>query len=234
MDSRKEAILEALVREYVETGQPVGSIVLVEKYQFPFSTATIRAEMAELERLGFLTHPHTSAGRIPTEAGYRYFVDLIQSEEALLAPENPAAKKLILSMNDRYERRVRAASKVLSELTRSIAFSGIPGEMFSSGLGYLFSQPEFLTPQSAAKAAEIIDNLEGLVGELPQEFDTKVYIGSESPIGKSAGCTLIVSQFRAPSGEHGYLGVVGPMRMRYPNTIATIKELRRILENENA
>lgn len=234
MDSRKEAILEAIVREYVETGQPVGSIVLVEKYQFPFSTATIRAEMAELERMGFLTHPHTSAGRIPTQKGYRFFVNLIQNEEALLAPENPVARKLILSMNDRYERRVRTASKVLSELTHSIAFSGIPGEMFSSGLGYLFSQPEFLTPKSAVKAAEIIDSLEGLVKELPEEFDTEVYIGSESPIGKSAGCTLIVSQFRAPSGENGYLGVIGPMRMRYPKTIATIKEVRNILENKNA
>jgi transcriptional regulator of heat shock response len=233
LSSRKEAILAAIVEEYTETGIPVGSIVLVHKYQFPFSTATIRAEMADLENMGYLSHPHTSAGRVPTERGYRYFVNLMEKEKALMAPENVAARKLILSMNDRYEKRVQVASKILSELTQNIAFSGIPGEIFSNGLGYLFSQPEFLDPYNVVKAAEIVDNLEYLVTELPKEFDTEIYIGSESPIGKSAGCSLVISQFRAPNGEHGYLGVVGPMRMSYPKTIAAIKGVRKVLENNN-
>jgi heat-inducible transcriptional repressor len=234
MNTRQEAILEAIVREYTETGIPVGSLSLAEKYSFPLSPATIRAEMSELERMGYLTHPHTSAGRVPTQKGYRYFVNLIEQEKALLAPENIIAKKIILSTSDRYQKRVQAASKVLSELTQNIAFSGLPGEIFSSGLGHLFSSPEFLDPYSALKAAEIIDNLDMLVRELPQEFDTKIYIGSEAPIGKSAGCSLVVSQFRSPSGEHGYLGVIGPMRMSYPRALANIKEIRKVLEDNNA
>lgn len=234
MNTRQEAILEAVVREYTETGVPVGSMLLTEKYSFPFSPATIRAEMSELERMGFLTHPHTSAGRVPTQKGYRYFVNLIEQERALLAPENAIAKKLINSTGDRYERKVQAASKILSELTQNIAFSGLPGELFSSGLGHLFSKPEFLDPYNVVKAAEIIDNLETLVRELPQEFDTKVYIGSESPIGKAAGCSLVISQFRSPNGERGYLGVIGPMRMSYPRAIANINEIRKVLEDYNA
>lgn len=234
MNSRQEAILEAIVREYTETGIPVGSLLLVEKYSFPFSPATIRAEMSELEREEYLTHPHTSAGRIPTQKGYRYFVNLIEQEKALLAPENIIAKKLILSTSDRYERRVQIASKILSELTQNIAFSGLPGEIFSSGLGHLFSRPEFLDPYSALKAAEIIDNLDSLVRELPKEFDTKIYIGSETPIGKSAGCSMVISQFRSPTGERGYLGVIGPMRMSYAKAIANIKEIRKVLEDDYA
>jgi heat-inducible transcriptional repressor len=229
LNSRKEAILDAIVREYTETGIPVGSLSLTHKYQFPFSTATIRAEMADLEHDGYLTHPHTSAGRVPTERGYRYFVNLIEEEKALLAPENFVARKRILSMNDRYARRVETASKVLSELTRNIAFAGSPGEIFSNGLGNLFSQPEFLDPYKVVKAAEIIDNLEYLIEELPRDFDTQVYIGSEAPIGKSAECSLVIAQFRTPEGGHGYLGVVGPMRMSYPKTIAAIKGIRKVL-----
>lgn len=233
MDSRKESILDAIVREYVETGLPVGSMALVDKYHFPFSPATIRAEMAELERLGYLSHPHTSAGRIPTEWGYRYFVNMLAGEQGLMAPEGGVARKRILSMHDRYERRLEAASQILSDLTENIAFAGLPGEIFSHGLGHLFSQPEFLEPQRVLKAAEVIDNLEKLVEELPDNFDTQVYIGSEAPIGKSAGCSMVISQFRTPYGGYGYLGVVGPMRMSYPKTISAIKEIRKILEDKN-
>lgn len=233
MDSRKEAILDAVVREYTETGIPVGSVALIHKYEFPYSPATIRAEMAELERLGYLMHPHTSAGRIPTEWGYRFVVNMMEEEKALLAPESIVAKKRILSMHDRYERKLETASQVLSDLTSSIAFAGFPGEIFSHGLGNLFSQPEFLEPGKVMKAAEIIDNLERLVDELPSDFDTQVYIGSESPIGKSAGCSMVVSQFRTPYGVNGYLGVVGPMRMSYPRALSAIKEIRKVLEEKH-
>lgn len=231
MDSRKEAILEAIVREYIETGLPVGSFALVEKYQFPYSSATIRAEMAELERLGLLTHPHTSAGRVPTERGYRYFVDLIKNEEAVLAPENLFLKKLIFSTSNRHEKRIRATARVLSELTSSLAFSGVPGDISLRGLKYLFSQPEFLNPERARKVAEMIDNLDILIEELPHDFDTQIYIGTESPIGKSAGCALVISQFRIPEFGQGYLGVIGPMRMKYPKILASINSIRKILES---
>lgn len=233
MDSRKEAILDAIVREYTDYQIPVSSSVIVGKYQFPFSSATVRAEMAELERLGYLSHPHTSAGRIPTESGYRYFVNMIEEERALLAPEHTISRKSIFSRNDRYEKQLETASQILSNLTDNTAFVGFSGEIFSHGLGNLFSQKEFLKPDKVIGAAEIIDNLDLLIEELPDNFDTQVYIGSEAPIGKSAECSMVVSQFRTPYGAKGYLGVIGPMRMSYPRTIAAVKELRKILEEIN-
>ncbi len=233
MDSRKEAILDAIVREYTDTSIPVGSTIVVDKYQFPFSAATVRAEMAELERMGYLMHPHTSAGRIPTETGYRYFVNMIEEEKALLAPESTVSRKGIFSRGDRYEKQLEVASQILSNLTENTAFVGFQGEIFSHGLGNLFSQKEFLTSDKVLGAAEIIDNLDHLIEELPGNFDTQIYIGSESPIGKSAECSLVVSQFRTPFGNNGYLGVIGPMRMSYPRTIAAVKELRKILEEIN-
>jgi len=75
LSERQQAILQRLVEEYVSTGQPVGSRTLVERSGVGASPSTVRGELAELERIGLLTHPHTSAGRVPTEAGYRLYVD---------------------------------------------------------------------------------------------------------------------------------------------------------------
>jgi heat-inducible transcriptional repressor len=233
MDSRKEAILEAVVREYIETGMPVGSLTLVHKYQFPFSTATIRAEMAALEEAGFLTHPHTSAGRVPTQKGYRYFVNLMQDEESLLVREELAARKRLEAMRGRYERKLEVASEVLSDLTRNMGFAGLSGEIFSHGLGNLFSQPEFMNPDRILKAAELLDNLTNLIYELPQGFDTRVYIGTEAPIGKSAGCSIVLSEFLSPFGDRGYLGIIGPMRTNYGRNLAAVKEVKEVLEDKN-
>src|SRR5919205_1233127 len=80
---RQQEILRRVVEEYVASGQPVGSKTLVERGHLPASASTVRAELAELESLGLLTHPHTSAGRVPTESGYRYYADeLLQQPDA--------------------------------------------------------------------------------------------------------------------------------------------------------
>lgn len=234
LDSRKEAILEAIVREYIKTNIPVGSLVLASEYGFPYSTATIRAEMAELERTGYLNHPHTSAGRVPTEKGYRYFVDMEKKERALLVREEDAAKKRLDAMQGRYERRLEAASEILSELTHNMGFAGLSGELFSHGLSNLFSQPEFANPTKILKTAELIDNLTDFFMELPDEVGTRVFIGSESPIGKSAGCSIILSEFSSPYGERGYIGVLGPMRMSYDRGLAAIEKIKETLEKEDA
>ena len=233
MDSRKEAILEAIIREYVETGVPIGSFSIAEKYSFPFSSATIRAEMSELERLGFLTHPHTSAGRIPTEKGYRYLVDLIEEEEKLLEREGLVAKKRIESIEDSFERQLQSASQVLSEITKNMGFAGTNKEIFSYGLGNLFSYPELLDPERLLKTADLIDNLSHFVKELPRNAETRVYIGSEMPIGKSAGCSVLVSRFESPFGHLGYLGIIGPTRMSYEKKLSAISEVKNILEKKS-
>lgn len=233
MDSRKEAVLEAIVREYIETGIPVGSILIAQKYSFPFSSATIRAEMSELERLGFLTHPHTSAGRIPTEKGYRYFVNMIEQEERLLSREGLVARKRIEPYENSFEGQLESASRVLSELTRNMGFAGTHNEIYSHGLGNLFSYPELLDPIKLLKTAELIDNLAHFVRELPSNFGTKIYIGSEVPIGKSAGCSVVISEFDSNLGGYGFLGIVGPTRMSYEKGLSAINEVKNILEKES-
>ena len=81
LNERRQKLLQFIIDEYVSTAQPVGSNTLVEKYGLPVSPATIRSEMSRLEEDGYITHPHTSAGRVPTDLGYRYYVEALMREE---------------------------------------------------------------------------------------------------------------------------------------------------------
>ncbi len=233
MTSRREAILEAIVREYVSTAEPVGSLTLVRKYAFPYSSATIRAEMAMLEEGGFIMQPHTSAGRIPTEKGYRYFVDMIQKEEKEVSKrEEDILERRIQAMHSHFERRFDMAAMALADMTRNVAISSMGQEIYSHGLANLFRQPEFYDNDRVLQVANMIDNLQGLLRELPRTKDFMVLIGNESPVGKSAGCSLIVSRVQLPQSTRGYLGVLGPTRMPYERIIPLVLRTRDLLESE--
>ena len=83
LDERKKIILEYIIRDYIETAEPVGSRAIVRKYALDVSAATVRNEMSDLEELGYLEQPHTSAGRVPSEKGLRYYVDCIMKVERM-------------------------------------------------------------------------------------------------------------------------------------------------------
>src|SRR5687767_6036272 len=121
LDERKAAILRAIVQGFVKTGEPVGSKRLTEEWALGVSSATVRSEMAALEDAGYITHPHTSAGRVPTDKGYRYFVDTMGSTPQL-GPEQVAALEGLLLQSSDIEDLLRRTSSVLSRLTR---FAGL-------------------------------------------------------------------------------------------------------------
>src|SRR6201987_5909772 len=123
LSERQRAILRHVVEEFVGTGQPVGSKTVVELSDRRVSPSTVRPELAELESLGFLTHPHTSAGRVPTERGYRYYADELLGR---LAP-HPAAFPLDLtSTSTEVEAPLQATAEMLSQVTRLLALVSAP------------------------------------------------------------------------------------------------------------
>jgi heat-inducible transcriptional repressor len=123
LSHRQQQILIRVVEEYVATGQPVGSKNLVERAGLRVSSATVRSELAELERLGLLTHPHTSAGRIPTDRGYRYYVDRLLEQPAA----RPASFPLDLTeARSEVESALQATTEMLSQVTRLVALVSAP------------------------------------------------------------------------------------------------------------
>jgi heat-inducible transcriptional repressor len=123
LSERQRDILRRVVEEYVATGQPVGSRTLVEHGALPLSPSTVRAELAELERLGLLMHPHTSAGRIPTEAGYRVYVDRLLAQQDARPAEFPLE---LGPARAEIEEALQATTEVLSQVTRLFALISAP------------------------------------------------------------------------------------------------------------
>src|SRR5438309_212073 len=123
LSERQRAILRRIVEEFVGTGQPVGSKTLVERSDLRVSPSTVRAELAELESRGLLTHPHTSAGRVPTERGYRYYADELLGR---LEPQPPAFPLDLTSTNTEVESALQATTEMLSQVTRLLALVSAP------------------------------------------------------------------------------------------------------------
>jgi heat-inducible transcriptional repressor len=123
LSERQQAVLRRVVEEFVSTGQPVGSKTLVERSDLRVSPSTVRAELAELENLGLLTHPHTSAGRVPTERGYRYYADELLGR---LEPQPPAFPLDLISTSNEVESALQATTEMLSQVTRLLALVSAP------------------------------------------------------------------------------------------------------------
>jgi heat-inducible transcriptional repressor len=121
MDERKAAILKAVIEEFVETGQPVGSSTVARATALGVSSATVRNEMAVLEREGYVTHPHTSAGRIPTDKGYRFFVDHLARQAELQVPDRQALTSFFASAHHALEDMLHETSLLLSRITAHAA-----------------------------------------------------------------------------------------------------------------
>jgi len=123
LSERQQAVLRRVVEEFVGTGQPVGSKTLVERSDLRVSASTVRSELAELESLGLLTHPHTSAGRVPTERGYRYYADELLGR---LEPQPAAFPLDLASTNTEIESALQATTEMLSQVTRLLALVSAP------------------------------------------------------------------------------------------------------------
>src|SRR5438874_3644266 len=121
LDDRKAAVLRAVVREYIETAQPVGSAHVARTTDLGVSPATVRNEMATLEREGYLAQPHTSAGRVPTDLGYRFFVDQLTAPGALPAVQRQQVRDFFAAAHGELEKMLHDTSQLLSDVTRYAA-----------------------------------------------------------------------------------------------------------------
>ena len=152
MTDRQIAILIAIIEQYAEVAAPVGSVTLAKL--FGVSSATIRSEMAKLEELGMIAHPHTSAGRVPTDAGYRFYVNRLSEASSgnllgdgitdiTIDRSARAIDARVMAQSDRADRAIRSAVDSLVKLTQNMGLATIGDELYLSGMSHLFSHPEF-------------------------------------------------------------------------------------------
>jgi heat-inducible transcriptional repressor len=232
MTDRQIAILAAIIEQYAEVAVPVGSVMLAKL--FGVSSATIRSEMARLEQMGLIAQPHTSAGRIPTDKGYRFYVNtLTEANNDELLKLDRGARAIEARVNthgDRADRAIRSAVDSLVDLTQNLGLATIGDQLYMSGIGNLFSQPEFMQGNHTQAVARLLDNLEPWLREAAPNEPLNVYIGAENPIGKTSGASLIISRFRSPYSDRSYIGVLGPTRQSYGKVMRLVRHAGAMLE----
>ena len=234
MSSRRLEILRAIVDEYVATQEPVGSKAIAERHGLGISPATIRNEMAVLEDEGLITQPHTSAGRIPTDRGYRVFVDKLATVKPLSPAERRAIETFLDEANN-LEQLMRRSAKLLADITKQVAVITYPiiGEntgsekMAISGTANLARSGEDL----GSTLSPILEALEEQVVlmRLLDEANSTVHvrIGREQIETNLQTTSLVSVGYGANSAQLGAVGVLGPTRMDYAGSIAAVDAVAR-------
>lgn len=212
---------------------------------FQVSPATVRAEMARLEALGLIAQPHTSAGRVPTDAGYRYYVNHLENGDnveqgvrltgEVRRDDNRLSRGLHalevrVTSQSRADAAIRGAVDMLVELTGNLGLATIGGQLYLAGMSRLFTQPEFGDTARVRAVAKLLDNLEPWLMEAAPGEPLNIFIGHENPIGKNSEVSLIISKFRSPYSDRSYIGVLGPTRQNYARVMGLVKHAGNTLE----
>lgn len=234
MSSRRLEILRAIVDEYVATQEPVGSKSIAERHGLGISPATIRNEMAVLEDEGLITQPHTSAGRIPTDLGYRVFVDKLATVKPLSTAERRAIETFLVESNDLDELLKRSA-KLLSDITKQVAVVTYPilgdsrEKLAISGTAHLARSGEDLglTLPPILEALEEQVVLLRLLNEA--QPTVQVRIGHEQNEANLQTTSLVAVGYGSTDTPLGGLGIIGPTRMDYAGSIAAVDAVARYI-----
>ncbi len=227
MDSRKEHLLNTIIEEYIKTSEPVGSKCIAVSSAFEVSPATIRNEMVELEKMGLITHPHTSAGRIPTEKGYKYYIQNSLKEKDLTKREKDM---LIEAAHDEPEKKIKSLAKGVAEVSHMGVFVAFTeNNFYYTGISNLFSHPEFYSHESVSSMSEIIDRLDEIIYKIFDTIgdDVEILLGRENPFGQE--CTCIITKFNNRKVENGIFGVLGPMRMDFQKNYSVVQFAKKLI-----
>lgn len=229
LNDRQQHILRAVIEEYVRTAEPVASKTVADNFLPDVSPATVRNDMMALTEALFLLQPHTSAGRVPTEQAYRYYLDHIVQAERV----ERIAKGLQQRIRDETdpEAVLRAAAHALVTLSGETAFIADEHGSRTTGIANLMRKPEFDDAGRRAGLATALDRVETALEDLLQqvrEEDVTVWIGRDNPLG--AELASLVVRVRLPNGDVGMLGLLGPLRMRYGRNIGLLQEVKKLID----
>ena len=233
MQARKDRILAIVVNQYIKTVSPVGSQLITDEYRLDVSPATVRNILAELEEEGYLTHPHTSAGRMPTAKGYRYYVDHLMNEIQLLEEEKRRIQTEYKRYMNQLELLMEKTSEVISDITHYTSIISIDGsdhKVICKGTSYVVDYPETTDILKIRAILRILEEKERLMKLINRDIENKIniYIGSELTFKEMDSCSLAVSSFES-NGVSGRIAVLGPTRMQYERVVSALDYISRML-----
>lgn len=230
MNERQKKLLNLIISKHIQTAEPVGSGFLVEKGGLDVSSATVRNEMADLEKLGFIYQPHTSAGRVPTEKGYQFYVDNFLEKKEIKASWRNTFSQVLKAKLDKDQLLKNLAKNVveLAEETVIVAFD--KEHIYYTGLANLFKKPEFAEQNLICNMSEVIDHLDDVVSKVFEKINkVEVLIGSKNPFGDD--CSSVLGKYQLKDKTSGLFIILGPKRMDYNKNLALVEYIKDSLTN---
>lgn len=235
LTARQTQILKAMVEEYIETAEPVGSETLDKKYNLGVSSATIRNEMVALTKSDFLRQPHTSAGRVPTPKAMKFYIDQLMEERQMSITDEVKAKEEVWDKRKDIDDLLEEATHALAQRTHSLAVAAMDDgdRVWHSGYANVFLNPEFADLEATANLFSLLEEVkrmhelffERMTGSLPVEvvFGEELGWPGFSPIG------IVGTRFNA-GGKEGALGIIGPTRLPYSEVFPIVKYFRDLIQ----
>lgn len=232
---RQAGILNIIVEEYINSFRPVSSELLEKKYNFGICPATIRIELQKLTNCGYLYQPHTSAGRIPTDKGYRFFVNNLIEKEFLNFSENFEFQKRIKKELNDVLKFSQVITKYLSSLCSNLVLGYLISEkiLWKEGWEKILQKPEFQNPEYILKFTEMLKIFEENIEQFKNlsKVQVYIYIGKENPFPKARDFSTIITKYHLIKEHEGILAILGPKRMIYSKNIGLVNSLTKLLNS---
>ncbi|MFH0950943.1 MAG: hypothetical protein V1765_00515 [bacterium] len=224
MNSRQEDILQALIEQYISSGSPVSSGLIANQAGLNVSSATVRNEFTALEATDYIQQPHTSAGRIPTEKAYHWYITRLNNQPT----DNQANTDLVEWFDHLEIDGFKQVAKQLAGLTNLAVFWQHGNDVYCTGLTNLWQQPEYNQHQALYDLSAVIDRLDEIINEVFADLPcaTQVLLGEASPFGRTA--SAVITKYDSNQGQ-GLIGILGPWRMDYGRNLRIIKYINNKL-----
>ncbi len=233
LNQRQIQILKVMIEEYMETALPVGSETLDRKYNLGVSPATIRNEMVKLTQMGYIKQPHTSAGRVPSPKGIRFYVENLVKPKELTVAEEVAVKQKVWDYRHELDKLLRETTHILAQRTKSVSLiTTEDGDLYYSGASYLFEAPEFYNIELARSVFEIIEEYEYWKRMCYKNEDNesyKIIMGDE--MGETfSSCSMVYNTFVIPGHGLTSVGVIGSNRLNYSYVIPFLQYISKLIK----
>lgn len=237
LTDRQIQLLKIIIEKYIDSALPVGSETIEKEYpSMGVSPATIRNEMVKLTKLGYLVQLHTSAGRIPSSAGLKFYVDQLMKEKSLSTAEEVAVKGRVWEAKDRLDRLLRQATCDLAQRTKTVAVATTDmGDLYVSGAANILSMPEFYDIEMTRNMLSLLDEVTRLqeifLADVKNEDDDDIHVvfGEDLDADKLSPFGFVYARFQTGTRHAGSLGVIGPSRLNYPYVIPMIRYLGNLI-----
>jgi len=231
LTTRQIDILKNIVREYIDSAEPVGSETLEKKYDLGVSPATIRNEMAEMVKLGYLSKPHSSAGRVPTSKAIKFYINELMKEKELSVAEEVEAKESIWDLRARRDRFLREATRNLAQKTKTLAVTFTDeGDLYYSGYSNILEMPEFYDIDITKNLLSILDTttyFDKIMSLL--ENECSVFLEDDFNEEQMRPYGFVFSRFKTRANQAGSIGIIGPTRMQYEFVIPVVRYFGNLL-----